>query len=97
MDEQRKPQMSSAPIRRLAVRGSIPSEAYGELFRTIVSPMRDLDAGSVRLRVEVEGEISKGQGLSALHPAVRRLRESALRLGMELVLDEGVGGLSEHA
>lgn len=71
-------------VDRLSLTGTIGDEKYGELFRTIVAPLRRIETENLKLTVEIQVTIPDSDQLAPGDPFVRRLRESARRLGLDL-------------
>ncbi len=78
----------SAPLlRRVILRGVLGARDYGELFRTVIGPLLQLPGISIRLTVQIEADLAQDAMLSDRDPVVRRLREAARRLGLNIQLE----------
>jgi hypothetical protein len=75
--------IGSLAVTSLLIRGVLSSEDYGELFRTIITPMDDL-GHEISLKVEIRGRSLSGSRLDPSDPRLRRLREAARRLELDL-------------
>lgn len=73
-------------IRRIAVRGSVAVENWGELFRCFVGPAARMNLKKLDLGVEFEMELSEA-GLDSSDPAVKAMKEAARQLGLTFETD----------
>lgn len=79
---------ATLPIRRFTVRGSVPVENYGELFRCFVSPAVRMNLKKLHLGVQFEMEAGEGKGLDPNDPALKAMKESARQLGLTFETEE---------
>lgn len=71
-------------VRRIAVRGEVPAESWGELFRCFVNPAVRMNLKKLRLGVGFELELPDGQELAPSDPALKAMQEAARQLGLTL-------------
>jgi hypothetical protein len=71
-------------VRSFVIRGAVPVENYGELFRCFVGPAVRMNL-KMRLGVEFEMQVDSEQPLDANDPALKKMQEAAaqLRLNFE--------------
>lgn len=67
-------------VEHVSAAGEIAPEKYGEFFRTVLAPLRQLEPDDIKMHIRIEGTL--GQDLAPGAPEVRRLREAARRLGL---------------
>jgi len=92
MDEQGTTAGPTKPlVRRFAVRGAVPVENYGELFRCFVNPAARMNLKKLRLGIQFEMESSEGQELNPNDPAFKAMQEAARQLGLKFDLEEEEG------
>jgi hypothetical protein len=85
-----KPEVAGAGsrmVRRIAVRGTVPVESWGELFRCFVGPAARMQLKRLQLGVQFEIELPDG-GLSDSDPAVKAMKEAARQLGLDMETEE---------
>lgn len=77
---------SEPRVRRLVIRGTVPVESWGELFRCFVGPAARMNLKALRLGVQFEMEFSEENATSDSAPALKAMREAAqqLRLSFEV-------------
>ncbi len=75
-------------IRRFTVRGSVPVENYGELFRCFVGPAARMNLKKLHLGVQFEMVAGEGQELNAEDPAFKAMKEAARQLGLTFEIEE---------
>lgn len=75
-------------IRRFTVRGSVPVENYGELFRCFVGPAARMNLKKLHLGVQFEMVAGEGQELNAEDPALKAMKEAARQLGLTFEIEE---------
>lgn len=71
-------------VRRFVVRGNVPIENWGELFRCFVGPAARMDLKKLHLGVQFEMELPEGRALSENDPALKAMKEAARQLGLAL-------------
>lgn len=71
-------------VHHIALTGTVDDAKYGDLFRTVIAPLRRMNARHVTLAIHIDADIPPTDSLAPGDPFVRRLRESARRLGFEL-------------
>ncbi|MBI2193014.1 MAG: ATP-binding protein [Planctomycetes bacterium] len=69
-------------VRRFAVRGSVPVENYGELFRCFVGPAARMDLKKFRIDVGFEMEAQETRSLDPNDPRLKAMKEAAHQLGL---------------
>lgn len=77
-------------VRRVVVRGGVPVENWGELFRCFVGPAARLNLKKLNLGVLFQLEFTEG-GIDPNDPAVKAMKEAARQLGLYLEADGGDG------
>ncbi len=75
-------------IRRFSIRGSVPVENYGELFRCFVGPSARMNLKKLHLGVQFEMIAGDGQELNADDPAIKAMKEAARQLGLTFEIEE---------
>lgn len=76
------------PVRRIKIRGSVPPENWGELFRCFVNPAVNMRTERLQLGIDIEIEASEDRPLDAEDQAVKKMREAAQALGLDMDLEE---------
>lgn len=74
-------------VRRLVVRGAVPVENWGELFRCFVGPAARMHLKKLGLRVQFEMVLPEDQPLGENDPALKAMQEAARQLGLELDIE----------
>lgn len=74
---------TKAIIRRFVVRGTVPVENWGELFRCFVGPAARMSLKKLQLGVEFEMELPEGREMSENDPAFKAMKEAARQLGLK--------------
>ncbi len=69
-------------VQRFVVRGGVPVENCGELFRCFVGPAARMNLKKLELGVQFEMELSEGYALSKNDPALKAKTEAARQLGL---------------
>lgn len=82
-----EPQTVGAPLRRANIQGVLPLASYGELFRTVLGPLGHVPGLVVNLALNIEVRPEDGTVLGERDPVVRRLREAARQLGLDVHVD----------
>ena len=75
-------------VQRLAVRGEVPVESWGELFRCFVGPSARMNLKRLGLGVQFEMELPEDEALSENDPALKAMKEAARQLGLTIRFDE---------
>ena len=79
---------ATGTVRRWVVRGSVPVENWGELFRCFVGPAARMDLKRLHLGVEFEMELPEGRTMSDKDAALKAMKEAARQLGLKLETQE---------
>jgi len=74
-------------VRRFVVRGDVPVENWGELFRCFVGPAARMNLKKLQLGVQFEMVLSEGRALSENDPALKAMKEAARQLGLKLEIE----------
>jgi len=75
-------------VRRFVVRGDVPVENWGELFRCFVGPAARMNLKKLQLGVQFEMVLPEGRELGENDPALKAMKEAARQLGLEFEIDE---------
>jgi hypothetical protein len=75
-------------IRRFVVRGDVPIENWGELFRCFVGPAARMNLKKLQLGVQFEMILPDGRTLSENDPALKAMKEAARQLGLTFEVGE---------
>ena len=75
-------------VRRFVVRGDVPVENWGELFRCFVAPAARMNLRKLQLGVQFEMELPEATALSENDPALKAMKEAARQLGLTLETKE---------
>ena len=75
-------------IRRFTVRGSVPVENYGELFRCFVGPSARMNLKKLHLGVQFEMVAGEGHELNVEDPAIKAMKEAARQLGLTFEIED---------
>ena len=75
-------------VRRFSVRGAVPVENYGELFRCFVGPAARMNLKRLHLGIQFEMEVPEGQELDPNDPALKAMKEAARQLGLTFEVGE---------
>ena len=75
-------------IRRFVVRGDVPVENWGELFRCFVGPGARMNLKKMQLGVQFEMELPEGSELSGNDPSFKAMKEAARQLGLNFEAEE---------
>ena len=78
---------AKSTVRRLIVRGDVPVENWGELFRCFVGPAARMNLKKLHLGVQFEMELPEGRLLTENDPAVKAMKEAARQLGLKLEVE----------
>lgn len=78
---------AKSTIRRFVVRGSVPVENWGELFRCFVGPAARMNLKKLGLGVQFEMELPEGRALNENDPALKAMKEAARQLGLKLEVE----------
>jgi hypothetical protein len=69
-------------VRRFVVRGDVPVENWGELFRCFVGPAARMNLKKLGLGVQFEMVLPEDRRLSENDPALKAMKEAARQLGL---------------
>jgi hypothetical protein len=69
-------------VRRFVVRGNVPVENWGELFRCFVGPAARMNLKKLGLGVQFEMVLPEDRPLSENDPALKAMKEAARQLGL---------------
>lgn len=75
-------------IRRFVVRGNVPVENWGELFRCFVGPAARMNLKKLGLGVQFEMVLPEDRSLSENDPALKAMKEAARQLGLTFQIEE---------
>jgi hypothetical protein len=79
---------SRGTVRRFVVRGEVPVENWGELFRCFVGPAARMNLKKLHLGVQFEMVLPDDKPLSENDQAFKQMKEAARQLGLELTTAE---------
>jgi hypothetical protein len=74
-------------VRRFVVRGDVPVENWGELFRCFVGPSARMNLRRLKLGVQFEMELPEGRAMNENDPALKAMKEAARQLGLKLEIE----------
>lgn len=74
-------------VRRVLVRGDVPIENWGELFRCFVGPAARMNLKKLGLGVQFELVLPEDQKLSENDPTLKAMKEAARQLGLKLEIE----------
>lgn len=74
---------TAARVRRVVVRGAVPVENWGEIFRCFVAPAARMNLKKLDLGVQFQLEFPDA-GIDPNDPAVKAMKEAARQLGLTL-------------
>ncbi|MEW6297438.1 MAG: hypothetical protein AB1671_06825, partial [Thermodesulfobacteriota bacterium] len=74
-------------VRRFVVRGDVPVENWGELFRCFVGPAARMNLKKLGLGVQFEMVLPDDRTLSQNDPALKAMKEAARQLGLTFEVD----------
>ena len=80
--------VAKGTVRRFVVRGEVPVENWGELFRCFVGPAARMNLKKLGLGVQFEMVLPEGRALSENDPALKTMKEAARQLGLTLQIEE---------
>jgi hypothetical protein len=75
-------------VREFVVRGAVPVESWGELFRCFVGPAARMNLKKLQLGVQFELQLPEGTTMSKNDPALKAMKEAAQQLGLTLEIKE---------
>lgn len=75
-------------VRRFVVRGGVPVESWGELFRCFVGPAARMNLKKLQLGVQFEMVLPEEQALSENDPTLKTMKEAARQLGLTFEVGE---------
>jgi hypothetical protein len=70
-------------VRRIVVRGRVPTESWADIFRAFVNPAARMGLSKLHLGVQFELEAAADKPLDRDDPAVKNMREAAKQLGLD--------------
>jgi hypothetical protein len=79
--------VSARTVKRFSVKGSVPMESWGELFRCFVSPAARMDLKKLQLGIQFEMEVPDSAKLDLDDPSLKAMKESARQLGLQMEID----------
>jgi hypothetical protein len=74
-------------VRRFVVRGNVPVENWGELFRCFVGPAARMNLKKLGLGVEFEMVLPEDRPLGENDPALKAMKEAARQLGLTVEVE----------
>jgi len=74
-------------VRRFVVRGDVPVENWGELFRCFVGPAARMNLKKLGLGVQFEMVLPDDQPLSENDPTFKGMKEAARQLGLKVEIE----------
>lgn len=77
-----------AKIKRFVVRGAVPVDNYGEIFRCFVGPATKMNLKKLRLGIQFEMETGEGKELDPTDTAIKSMKEAARQLGLDFEVEE---------
>ena len=75
-------------VGRFVVRGTIPVENYGELFRCFVGPAVRMELKNLRLGISFEMETYPDKGLDPNDQTLKQMQEAARQLGLRIEIEK---------
>ncbi len=75
-------------VRRFVVRGNVPVENWGELFRCFVGPAARMNLKKLGLGVQFEMVLPEGRMMSENDPDLKAMKEAARQLGLTFEVGE---------
>lgn len=83
-------QSGSSPkkLRKLTLRGSVPLESYGELFRCFVGPAARMDLKKFNIAVQLDLEAKSDKPLDLNDANLKAMNEAARQLGLSFEPEE---------
>ncbi len=75
-------------IRRFVIKGSVPTESWGDLFRSFVGPAARMELRKLRLGIDFQMDANPDTPLNADDPAMKAMREAARQLGLTFKIEE---------
>ncbi|MFB3855489.1 MAG: ATP-binding protein [Vicinamibacterales bacterium] len=75
-------QATEADVRQLVVRGQVPVENWGELFRCFVGPAARMNLKRLELGVQFRMVLPEDRPLSESDPTLKAMKEAARQLGL---------------
>ncbi len=79
---------ATGTVRRFLVRGDVPVEAWGELFRCFVGPAARMNLKKLGLGVQFEIVFPDDEPLSETDPALKTMKEAARQLGLTFEVEQ---------
>lgn len=84
----RKEAGAKRTVRRLVIRGSVPSENWADVFRSFVGPASKMHPKKLHLGIEFEIETGEEKALDPDDQTLKAMREAARQLGLEFDTSE---------
>jgi len=75
-------------VRRIVIRGSVPIENWGDLFRSFIAPSTRLNLKRHRLGIDIELEFHDGIRMTVADGTVKAMKEAARQLGLAFEIQE---------
>jgi hypothetical protein len=79
-----KGEESPRPVRRVTIRGTVPSESWSDIFRSFVNPAVRMQLAGLKLGINFELEANQSAPLDPEDPALKAMKESARQLGLDI-------------
>ncbi len=83
-NEGEKGEKSPRLVRRVTIRGTVPSESWSDIFRSFVNPAVRMQLAGLKLGIKFELEANQSAPLDPEDPALKAMRESARQLGLDI-------------
>ena len=83
-----EPAAAKRTVQRFVVRGEVPAESWGELFRCFVAPAVRMNLKKLGLSVQFEMVLSEDGALTENDPTLKAMKEAARQLGLTLQIEE---------
>jgi hypothetical protein len=75
-------------VKHLSIRGAVPIESWGDIFRSFVNPAARMQLKKLQLGVAFEMEAAADKPLDPDDPALKAMREAARQLGLDFETKE---------
>lgn len=82
------PGKASQAVKRFVIRGAVPVENYGELFRCFVGPAARMNLKKLQLGIQFEMELPEDRSLDPNDPTFKAMKEAAQQLGLRFEIEE---------
>lgn len=83
-----QPGIGQKKLRKLTLRGSVPLESYGELFRCFVAPAARMDLKKLNIAVQLDLEAKSDKPLDPNDGTLKAMNEAARQLGLTFETEE---------